>query len=172
MMDTKGPRLPNPDETLDAYLRAHGILHFSAKEILTLRRLGVTVDAPPRDWWPRMIPTLELAEMLRAEVGHPLVVGNGYRPNPYNRQVGGARRSQHLFFRALDLDLPKSNKSSKDQRRFYEAAGSIYLDHGDAYKMGLGLYRLHKGTRVHVDTGYRKRAWKRSYVNPLLESLR
>ena len=75
-MDTTNPRQPGPNETLDQYLRAHGVHHFSAREILTLRRAGVTVDPPPRSWWPRIIPTLELAEMLRAEVGHPLVVGN------------------------------------------------------------------------------------------------
>ena len=110
-MDTTKPRDPEPNETLDAYLQAHGVEHFSAREILTLRRAGVTVDAPPRSWWPRIIPTLELAEMLRAEVGHPLIVGNGYRPNPWNRKVGGARRSPHLFFRALDLDLPSGLQS-------------------------------------------------------------
>ncbi len=171
-MDTTKPRDPEPNETLDAYLQAHGVEHFSAREILTLRRAGVTVDAPPRPWWPRIIPTLELAEMLRAEVGHPLIVGNGYRPNPWNRKVGGARRSPHLFFRALDLDLPRGHKSREDQERFYEAAGSIFLDHGERYKMGLGLYRLNRGTRVHIDAGHRRRSWSRKYVKPLLNSLR
>lgn len=171
-MDTTNPRTPNAQETLDAYLQAHGIKNFSAREILTLRRLGVTVDEPPRSWWPRIIPTLELAEMLRAEVGHGLIVGNGYRPNPWNKKVGGARNSQHLHFRALDLDLPRGHKTREHQERFYEAAGSIFLDHGERYKMGLGLYRLHRGTRVHIDAGYRRRSWSRKYVKPLLDSLK
>jgi hypothetical protein len=38
--------------------------------------------------------------------------------------------------------------------------------------MGLGLYRLHRGTRVHIDAGYRRRSWSRKYVKPLLDSLK
>ncbi len=164
--------MTNSITTLDDFLKDAGIKHFSAKEVLTLRRLGVTVDPPPRDWWPRMLPTLDIAEKIRAELGHPLIVGNGFRPEPYNSRVGGARRSQHLFFRALDLDLPRSHKSESNQRDFYEVAGRIFLDIGRTAKMGLGLYRLHRGTRVHVDTGYRRRHWKRKYTAPLLDSLR
>ncbi len=159
-------------ETLDEYIVRHGIDHFSAREVLTMRRLGVTVDAPPRAWWPRMIPTLLLAERIRSKCGHPLIVGNGYRPNPYNKQVGGARNSMHLHFRALDLDLPDGHKSREDQERLYRAAGELYLTLGRDWKIGLGLYRYHRGTRVHIDTGYRRRSWSRKYVHPLLRELR
>jgi len=160
---------PKAGETLDQYIDSHGIEHFKAREVLRLRRLGVDAPEPPRRWWPRIIPTLRVAEYLRSRVG-PLSIGNGYRPEPLNSKVGGAKNSQHLHFRALDLDLV--DKSRRNQEEFYRAAGELYLTHGVALKMGLGLYRMWRGTRVHVDCGYRKRAWKPGYVKELLESLR
>jgi hypothetical protein len=157
---------------LDEFLKDHGIQNFSAREVLTLRRLGVTVDPPPEEWWPRILPALEVAETLRAQLGHPLLIGNGYRPPAENKRAGGAQRSQHLFFRALDLDLPRSAKTREHQEEFYEAAGRIFLSRGEELKMGLGLYRPWRGSRVHVDCGYRRRHWSRKYTSPLLESLR
>lgn len=165
-------RNPKRGESLDEYIDAHGIFHFSAGEILRMRRAGISVPAPKRALWPRIIPTLLLAEKIRTILGHGLVVGNGYRPEPYNSQVGGAKKSQHLFFRAVDLDLPSGHKSREEQERFYETACSLYLDLGSEYKIGLGLYRPWKGTRIHIDTGYRKRRWKKEYVDPILEGLR
>jgi len=116
-----------------------------------------------------MIPTLRVAEYLRGQVG-PLIVGNGYRPEPYNSQVGGAKNSTHLTFRALDLDL--ADQSRDNQERFYRVAAELFLTHGDELKMGLGLYRPWRGIRVHVDTGFRRRHWKRDYTKPLLDSLK
>lgn len=157
-------------EELTTFFQCSGIEHFTGREVCTLRRLGVTVDPPPRDWWDRMIPTLQIAESIRAELGCPLIVGNGYRPPAENKRVGGARRSQHLFFRALDLDLPRGRRDLASD--FYRLAGIEFLAKGRDLKMGLGLYRAWEGTRVHVDTGYRRRHWSRKYTAPLLESLR
>ncbi len=165
-------RKPKTGETLAAYLKAHKIRHFSETEILTMRRLGKKMKLPPRSFWPRIIPTLLIAEEIRAAVGHPLIVGNGYRPEPFNSQVGGAKKSTHLSFRALDLDLPRGHKSLEDQEEFYRVTASIYLDRGHDLKMGLGLYRSWRGARVHIDTGYRRRDWKKEFTRPLLESLR
>jgi len=164
---------PTKEETLGDFLKRNGILHFSASEVLTMRRLGVEVDPPRREWWPRIIPTLWLAEMLRSELGCPLVIGNGYRPEPYNARVGGAKNSQHLHFRAVDLDLPMNHRSRALQERFYEVAAGLYLDPAfEALKVGLGLYRPWRGTRIHLDTGFRRRHWKKQYTQPLLETLR
>lgn len=157
---------------LHDFILGRGIKHFSGREVCTLRRLGVTVDPPPVQWWDRMIPTLELAEEIRARVGHPLVVGNGYRPDPQNRMVGGARRSKHKYFRALDLDLPKGYNSHAHQTAFYTAACAVFLEHGYDAKMGLGLYRPWRGTRVHIDAGSRRRYWRAKYVRPILDSMR
>ncbi len=165
-------RPPEPCETLDAYLVSMGIDHFSAAEIVTMRRAGITVPEPPREWWPRIIPTLRAAEWLRERMGHPLIVGNCYRPDPFNRQVGGARRSQHLYLRAVDLDLPTSKRSVENMARFYQTAAELWLTQGRDLAMGLGLYQPWAGSRVHIDTGYRRRHWSKRYTGPILESLR
>ena len=165
-------REPTDCETLDAYLVSMGIDHFTAAELLTMRRAGITVPEPPREWWPRIIPTLRAAEWLRERMGHPLIVGNCYRPDPYNRQVGGARRSQHLFFRAIDLDLPNRKRSHENESTFYSSAAELWISHGRELSLGLGLYRPWRGSRVHLDTGYRRRHWSKKYTAPLLESLR
>lgn len=56
----------------------------------------------------RLIPIhkklLEVLECIRAINGRPLRVVSGYRSPDYNRRVGGARKSQHLYGRAADLE--------------------------------------------------------------------
>lgn len=163
---------PMSDETLDAYLLRMGVQHFKGRELLRMRRMGVDVPEPPRDWWPRIIPTMRVAEMLRDIMGHGLVVGNGYRPRDLNRQAGGSRNSQHIHFRAVDLDLPNGQHSSGNRKRFYEAAVSLWLTLGDTYKIGIGLYSPRGGSRVHIDTGYKRRRWDRKYVDPIAKGLR
>lgn len=46
---------------------------------------------------------VEHLEQLRALVGRPLHVVSGYRCPEHNRAVGGAKHSQHLTGRAVDL---------------------------------------------------------------------
>lgn len=182
MRDLTDIEPPEPDATLDEYIQSYGIEHFSAKECRTLRRLQVTAPEPPRGLWANIIPTLWLAEELRKRMNADhgtaeefgLAVGNGYRPKDLNRRAGGARRSRHITFSALDLDLPHSiARNPAAQTALYAIACEIFLEHGEEYGMGLGLYRPWGGRRVHIDTGRRRPAhWKRRYTKPLLESLR
>lgn len=167
---------------LTTYLREQGITHFSGREVVTLRRLGKIAEVPPESWWPRIIPALRIAERIRDELGHSLLIGNGYRPPALNRAAKGGRRSRHLTFRALDLDLPNAHKSRDAQEALYQAAASAYLDVGEATKMGLGIYRPHRGPRVHIDCGDRQRCWggpktmfrwrTKEWVHALLEEMR
>ena len=180
MIDETQARQPTPDpdegEALGDYIARCGIENFTAREILTARRVGVVSDPPRRDWWPRIVPTLQLAEMLRTVMGHRLIVGNGYRPAAVNKRAGGARRSQHVQFRALDLDLPLDKRDPHKRLRFHEAAVSLWLDLGEEYAIGLGLYSPHGGTRIHIDTGFRRRSWGgprgRRYVDRIAEGMR
>ena len=167
---------------LTEYLRDNGIAHFSGREVLTLRRLGRVAGVPPEAWWPRILPALIIAERIRKELGHGLVVGNGYRPAALNKAAGGSRTSQHIQFRALDLDLPAKHNTRDSQEALYRAAGEAYLDVGKSCRMGLGVYRPSRGPRVHVDCGHRQRKWggpktrfgwrTKAWVNDLLEGLR
>ena len=50
------------------------------------------------------VELLQRLEGLRAELGdHPLRIVSGYRSVAYNRSIGGAVHSQHLYGRAVDL---------------------------------------------------------------------
>jgi zinc D-Ala-D-Ala carboxypeptidase len=49
---------------------------------------------------PELVRRLEL---LRARKGTPLRIVSGYRDPAYNRAVGGAPNSQHLWNRAADI---------------------------------------------------------------------
>lgn len=172
------PLAPVGDDTdLDAYLQRMEIENFTAREVLRAKRLGVVSDPPQRDWWSRIVPPLLVAEHIRAVLGVPLSIGNGYRPPAINKAAGGARRSEHLYFRALDLDLVSDDRKSREvQEAFYRVAAETYLSHGRELRMGLGLYRAWRGTRVHIDCGgprwRRPASWKRKYTKPLLEALR
>ena len=53
---------------------------------------------------------LHLLEPARLDVG-PIIINSGYRNEVYNRQVGGARNSQHLLGQAADI-------RPKDPRQF------------------------------------------------------
>lgn len=137
---------------LGEFLADNGIRSFSAKEVLIARKVGVVSRPPPEDWWPRIIGALEIGEMLRTICGHPLIVGNGYRPGPVNKAAGGAKNSQHLYFRAMDFDLPLDRRHEQDRRHFYAAAESLWRSFGEQHRMGLGFYSKTGGVRVHIDT--------------------
>lgn len=40
---------------------------------------------------------------VREKWGSPLIITSGYRPPNVNKAIGGASKSQHLFFRAIDM---------------------------------------------------------------------
>jgi uncharacterized protein YcbK (DUF882 family) len=62
----------------------------------------------PEEWRAtRAVVLAEAFEHVRAVVGRPLVVLSAYRTEAHNRRVGGAKHSQHVEGRALDLRPPK-----------------------------------------------------------------
>lgn len=97
----------------------------------------------PAEWRAdRLARLAETFETIRADVGGPLIVNSAYRTTEYNRRIGGAKLSQHVMGRALDI---RSLKLTPEQlhariRRLYAAGKLPHLG-------GLGAY-----TRfVHID---------------------
>jgi hypothetical protein len=169
---------------LDDRLKRNGILNFTAREICSMRKANNALAIPPASMWNNIIPTLILAEKLSSRMGEylglerlPLFVGNGYRPKDYNKAVGGEPGSTHIMFRALDLDLLSKYSNAHTQEIFYREACKLFLEAPKDLYMGLGLYRPHRGTRIHIDTGYANRwkrpgYWKKKWVKPILEELK
>ena len=98
-------------EGYQEYLDAMGIKFVSAKEMCTphnasvASELGYNAFVPQRDWWARGGALAALFDHLRADLGKPIVVRNWWRPEDYNKKVGGAKASDHIGAYAFDMDF-------------------------------------------------------------------
>lgn len=97
----------------------------------------------PEEWkLSRALPLAVEFERIRAAVGKPIVIGSAYRTRAHNRAIGGARNSQHVQGRALDLYPPQG--WSVD--RLYQVIRRVAAEPGSRLN-GLGRYDRF----VHVD---------------------
>lgn len=72
--------------------------------------------------------------------GKTIAINSAYRTPEWNRKIGGARNSQHVEGRALDMVPP----AGFTVRGFYDL---IRANHREAGINGIGLYQ----TFVHID---------------------
>lgn len=93
-------------------------------------------------------------QVLRDHIGKPIRVISGYRSPKYNRRIGGAKKSQHMFAKAADI---KVKGMHPDEVR------EVILDlikSGKMAKGGVGRYT----TFVHYDTRGWNARWSGSGV--------
>lgn len=88
----------------------------------------------------RVYKLAQVFEFIRGLYDKPIVVLSAYRTPAHNKKIGGARNSQHLEGRALDLKPPKGVSVA----RFYY---DIRAHMKEFEIKGLGRYK----TFVHVD---------------------
>ena len=143
-------------DELDELLRAAGVHNFSARELTLLPKAKPKArhDMPPRELWPGLIAVAQLAQQVRDIFGEPMWVSTAWRPAWYNKAVAGAKRSQHIHAKAIDLNPIPSRRSPETIRRLELAAAKVWRDNNTA--RGFGVYR---GGRVHLDVGGRRRTW-------------
>lgn len=102
--------------------------------------------AYPAEW--RLTRAVELAEVfeaIRAVCGHQsLTVLSAFRTPEHNRAIGGARHSQHVQGRALDLRPPTGWTVARFHARIRELQPSLPLLRGIGRYVAAGF--------VHVDT--------------------
>lgn len=97
----------------------------------------------PAEWrGDRAVALAREFESIRTAIGAPIRIGSAYRTPEHNRAIGGAKDSQHVQGRALDLYPPTGWTIA----RFYAAIRAIAGDERSAIG-GLGLYP----TFVHID---------------------
>ena len=88
-----------------------------------------------------------LMERIRQFFGNlPVTVNSWYRTPEYNKQVGGAKNSQHLLGRAVDFTV-QGIKPAEVQKRLAAVVKELGIG-------GLGCYP----TFTHIDLG-RRRTW-------------
>lgn len=95
--------------------------HFSDKE-LACRHCGVNRCTPE---------LVQALEAFRARAGKPVRVNDAYRCPDHNRQVGGAKASQHLLGLAADISVEGMTAAELEAvaRRIPEIRGIGRGDH-------------------------------------------
>jgi hypothetical protein len=117
---------------LQNLLDCEGIQYFSAGELTWLRRWDVFATVPYH-LLINILPTVRIAEDIRKAWGGPVAVISGFRTIAYNREVGSADTSQHVFFRALDL-----RPVSGDIAAFQRVAEGVVREHRRDRPVGFG----------------------------------
>ncbi|MFW6281954.1 MAG: YcbK family protein [bacterium] len=83
-------------------------------------------------------------QKLRDKINKPLVINSAYRCPERNEQVGGAKDSQHLYGKAVDVSVTNLEISVEKVKELAEKIGFN----------GIGLY----DTFIHLDVrGYKAR---------------
>lgn len=122
--------------------------HFSIKEFAC--KDGTPYPAKWIDW--RLRPLCMLLEIVRKNVGGPIVIVSGYRTADYNRRIHGARQSRHVEGDAADIQRPGMTATQLHARILAldlrgDGAWLGAVDVPGAWLGGLGLYPRW----VHVD---------------------
>jgi hypothetical protein len=146
----------------ESFLAAHGVADvLPTREILLndTSWAGCHMDAPyslaVRAYWPHIVDTLRYIHDEIIPMVGPVEVESGYRDRALNSCSGGAARSAHAEFYALDLEPVRPMQRSV-------LIAEVCANHarfGAAYHIGLGFY---DETRFHIDSRSFRR-WGSNY---------
>jgi hypothetical protein len=111
---------------------------------------GEPFEVAPQGAWPHIVGTVRfIRDRIEPETG-PLDIVSGYRDSALNTCAGGASRSAHRGFWALDL----APREAIDRSRLIATVCRVHRAAGAASRIGLGFY---DGLRFHIDSsGYRR----------------
>ena len=113
----------------------------------------------PQRWRQTRLPALRHAfETIRQACGdRPIRILSAYRTKTHNRNIGGARKSQHVEGRALDLRPPTGMK----MRQFEAIVEAVIAEDTTAIR-GMGRYRRF----LHIDVRPRTRLVRWTHLRP------
>jgi hypothetical protein len=105
--------------------------------------------------WPNVVPTLRFIRARIVPALGPVAAVSGYRDPDLNKCSGGAPKSAHALYYALDLTPLRF----KDRDKMIALVCKLHARFGPAAHAGLGFYQ---GMRFHIDTnGFRR--WGSDY---------
>lgn len=89
---------------------------------------------------------VEVLQKIRDHFGKAVTINSGFRTATYNKKVGGATYSQHLYGKAADIKI-----SGVAPKKVAEFAETLLPNKG-----GIGIY----STFTHIDVRAVKSRWK------------
>jgi len=108
-----------------------------------------------RDFRENKVTNMSLASIetiykisLHTKKNVPLILNSAYRTRKTNNKVGGAKRSKHLYGKAIDFSLDKREKTS-----LHSLKKMLLAQHNG----GVGYYPRHGF--IHIDSD-KKRYWR------------
>lgn len=109
----------------------------------------------PETWALRLAVLFDALDTIREAYGAKLRVVSGYRTTSHNLVIGGAKASQHMVGRAVDLCPVK--REPGDIERLHAIVNDL-IERGKLPAVGgVGFYAgrwLHIDTRAKVPTGH------------------
>lgn len=103
----------------------------------------------PNELLPNAIELAKNLQVLRDFIQKPIVINSAYRTPKYNKKVGGASNSQHLYAKASDLMV--KGVTPKQLADTIE----ILINTGKMKQGGVGVYK----TFTHYDIRGTKARW-------------
>ncbi|HEY0300066.1 MAG TPA: D-Ala-D-Ala carboxypeptidase family metallohydrolase [Rhizomicrobium sp.] len=148
-------------QAFEAYLRRQGVAGILPLSQVLLnasswQACGVApYSLAPRALWPHVVPTLRFIRARIVPALGPVAALSGYREPALNKCSGGAPKSAHAQYYALDLTPLRF----KDREKMIAAVCRLHARFGAKAHVGLGFYQ---GMRFHIDTnGFRR--WGSDY---------
>lgn len=102
-------------------------------------------EIAPSSLWPNLVNTLRFAKDEVIPLIGPLEAVSGYRPPALNQCSGGAARSAHAEYWALDF-VPQPGVT---REQMIATVCRAHEDRGRSYNIGLGFYTR---VRFHLDS--------------------
>ncbi|HEX8209680.1 MAG TPA: D-Ala-D-Ala carboxypeptidase family metallohydrolase [Longimicrobium sp.] len=141
---------------LETFIDGLGFQHFRGSEFTpywSRVRNGVKNSVPPKELWDNIVETLAVLDAFRAQLGKPVSLLSTYRSPQYNAAVGGASKSMHKAFRAVDFTCSSGRpkewaallKSFRGRQFQNPHTGKTFTFRG-----GVGIYVA--SNFVHLDT--------------------
>lgn len=144
---TPSKNLKRDKSGLQTYLNQTGIRYFSASEIMTPHsetdalKCGLENLIPHQCIWPAGAAMLSIFDKIRDLIGGPITFRNWWRPSCYNELVAGAKASDHLLAKSMDIDFKSAHDRAVAQKFICEELWKK----GENVQVGIGCNSLHIG---------------------------